>query len=179
MSPLARGARAYVCNPSECWLLCQWYVVADLLLRSSIKPELFQKNVPFVSLGAARLFLRAEIGRYGFCYFQQQATIEWQHVSHTVGGWPTDRTTKQPQLGMIGRVREVCAIFGACAWCWALDKSIGKCSRGQRLKDLFTGGCLDLRTRSDHLNGVLSGRNARGCPTQCPPYSSSLLQPTA
>ena len=43
---------------------------------------------------------------YGFRYFPQQATIEWQRVSQTVGDLPTDPTTKEPQLGMIGRVWE-------------------------------------------------------------------------
>ena len=40
----------------------------------------------------------------GFCYCPQQATIKWQRVSQTVGGLHTDPTTKEPQLGMIGRV---------------------------------------------------------------------------
>ena len=76
-------------------------------------------------------------------------------MSQTVGGLPNDPTTKEPQLRMIGRVGgRVCAIFGACAWCWAFDKSTGKCSRGRRLKDLVTGGCLALRTRNDHLRGA-------------------------
>ena len=43
---------------------------------------------------------------YGSFYFPQQATIKWQRVSQTVGGLPTDPTTKKPQLGMIGRVGE-------------------------------------------------------------------------
>ena len=43
---------------------------------------------------------------YGVCYFPQQATIEWQRMSQTVGGLPTDPTTKEPQLGTIGRVGE-------------------------------------------------------------------------
>ena len=43
---------------------------------------------------------------YGPCYFPQQAIIEWQRVPQTVGGWPTDPTTKEPQLGMIGRVEQ-------------------------------------------------------------------------
>ena len=68
---------------------------------------------------------------------------------------------------------KVCVIFGAGALCWAFDMSTGKCKRGQRLKYLVTCECLALRTcRSDHLNGVLSGRNARGSPAQCPPDSS-------
>ena len=38
-------------------------------------------------------------------------------MTQTVGGLPTDPTTKEPQLGMIGRVGESArrAIFGACA----------------------------------------------------------------
>ena len=48
----------------------------------------------------------SETSLYGFCYSPQQATVEWQRVSQTVGGLPTDPTTKEPQLGMIGRVGE-------------------------------------------------------------------------
>ena len=92
---------------------------------------------------------------YGVCYFPQQATIEWQCVSQTVGGLPTDPTTKEPQLGMIGQVGESVHDL------WRLHMMSSawyvnwKCSRGQRLTDLVTGGCLALRARSDHLNGIL------------------------
>ena len=47
--------------------------------------------------------LGAPICKYGFYSFPQQATIECQRVSQTVGGLPTDPTTKEPQLGMIGQ----------------------------------------------------------------------------
>ena len=33
------------------------------------------------------------------CYFPQQATVEWQRVSQTVGGLPTDPTTKRAAVG--------------------------------------------------------------------------------
>ena len=50
--------------------------------------------------------------RAGPCYFPQQATIECQPVSQTVGGLPTDPAAKKPQLGTIGRLGEsVCDLW--------------------------------------------------------------------
>ena len=67
---------------------------------------------------------------YGSGYFPQQATIQWQRMSQTVRGLHTDPTTKTPHLGTICLVGDVCAIFSACAWCWALDMSAGNAVGG-------------------------------------------------
>ena len=98
--------------------------------------------------------------------------IEWQLVSQTAGGLPTEPTTKNPQLGTIGRVGESVRDLWRLRMMLSTWHARWKCSRGQRLKDLVTGGCRALRARNDHLNSILSGRKNRGSPAQCTPDSS-------
>ena len=62
------------------------------------------------------------------------------HVNKGWAWFEASACARKQQVGTIGRVGKMCAIFGGCAWCWALDLSAGSAAGGNEWTTLLRVG---------------------------------------